>query len=169
MKINSETLIKQLGKPYCEIFDLGLIPYKTKPHGPIDEDEAALDMKREGMLLVFINNPDKTLKEVTLRLEDRAKTDWLYPNPMPFGLEPVMTQKWVREYLGMPMVYVDAKKVMNIYMGVKEIYSLPVPNQNIAAAFTYNEHFFVKKITFYPLERAKEIQAALEKKRMTGK
>lgn len=169
MKIDVETLIKHLGKPYQEIFEKGLIPYKTKPHGPIDEDEADLDMRREGMLLVFVNDSEKKLKEVTLRLEDEGKTDWLFPNPMPFGLKPVMTQQWVRENLGLQMVHVEAKIVMTIYMGVKEIYALPMPNQHIAAALTYDKDFFVKKITFYSLERAKEIQAALQKKRPGGK
>ena len=51
----------------------------------------------------------KNLKEEMLRFEDEAKTDWLFPNPMPFGLERVMTQQWVRAYLGFPMVYVEAK------------------------------------------------------------
>lgn len=169
MKIDVETLIKHLGKPYQEIFEKGLIPYKTKPHGPIDEDEVDLDMRREGMLLVFVNDSEKKLKEVTLRLEDEGKTDWLFPNPMPFGLKPVMTQQWVRENLGLPMVHVEAKIVMTIYMGVKEIYALPMPNQHIAAALTYDKDFFVKKITFYSLERAKEIQVALQKKRLGGK
>lgn len=169
MKIDVETLIKHLGKPYQEIFEKGLIPYKTKPHGPIDEDEADLDMRREGMLLVFVNDSEKKLKEVTLRLEDEGKTDWLFPNPMPFGLKPVMTQQWARENFGLPMVHVEAKIVMTIYMGVKEIYALPMPNQHIAAALTYDKDFFVKKITFYSLERAKEIQVALQKKRLGGK
>lgn len=169
MKIDVETLIKHLGKPYQEIFEKGLIPYKTKPHGPIDEDEADLDMRREGMLLVFVNDSEKKLKEVTLRLEDEGKTDWLFPNPMPFGLKPVMTQQWARENLGLTMVHVEAKIVMTIYMGVKEIYALPMPNQHIAAALTYDKDFFVKKITFYSLERAKEIQVALQKKRLGGK
>ncbi|WP_410316106.1 DUF6392 family protein [Klebsiella pneumoniae] len=104
-----------------------------------------------------------------LRFEDEAKTDWLFPNPMPFGLEPVMTQQWVRAYLGFPMIYVEAKIVMAAYRGVKEIYTLPVPHQNIAAAFTYNKELFAETVTFYPLERAKEIQIALEKKRLGGK
>ncbi|EIX9305900.1 hypothetical protein MLP26_001472 [Klebsiella pneumoniae] len=169
MKIDVETLIKHLGKPYQEIFEKGLIPYKTKPHGPIDEDEVDLDMRREGMLLVFVNDSEKKLKEVTLRLEDEGKTDWLFPNPMPFGLKPVMTQQWARENLGLSMVHVEAKIVMTIYMGVKEIYALPMPNQHIAAALTYDKDFFVKKITFYSLERAKEIQVALQKKRLGGK
>jgi len=169
VNINVEALVKKLGRPYQEIYDDSLIPYKTKPYGPVDEDEAGLDMKREGMLLVFINNLEKILKEVTLRLEDKAKTDWLFPNQMPFGLEPVMTQQWVREHFGAPMIYVDEKIAMNIYMGVKEIYTLPAPDQYIAAAFTFNKDLFVKRVTFYPIERAKEIQAALEKKRLSGK
>ncbi|MCV5002922.1 DUF6392 family protein, partial [Escherichia coli] len=137
------------------------IPYKTKPYGPIDEDEAELDMKREGILLVFTNNSEKNLTEITLRLEDKGKTDWVFPNPMPFGMEPVMTQLWVRERFGLPMIYADAEIIMTIYIGVKEVYALPAPHQYIAAVFTYNKDLFVETVTFYPLERAKEIQAVL--------
>ena len=72
MIIDVEKLVKQLGKPYHEIYSHGLIPYKTKPYGPIDEDEAELDMKREGILLVFTNNSEKNLTEITLRLEDKG-------------------------------------------------------------------------------------------------
>ncbi|MEQ0331465.1 DUF6392 family protein [Klebsiella sp. GB_Kp056] len=169
MNINVEALIEQLSKPYQDIVNKNLIPYKTKPYGSLSDKYANLDMKRDGMFLAFINNQDKNLKEVTLRLEDEAKTDWLFPNPMPFGLEPVMTQQWVRAYLGFPMIYVEAKIVMAAYRGVKEIYTLPVPHQNIAAAFTYNKELFAETVTFYPLERAKEIQIALEKKRLGGK
>ena len=169
MSLNVEKLIKNIGKSYLDIYKQGLIPYKTKPSGTVGDDIHRLDMKREGVFLSFVNNQDKNLKEVTLRLEDEAKTDWLFPNPMPFGLEPVMTQQWVRAYLGFPMIYVEAKIVMAAYRGVKEIYILPIPHQNIAAAFTYNKDFFVESVTFYPLERAKEIQVALEKKRLGGK
>ncbi|HIG2496994.1 TPA: DUF6392 family protein, partial [Klebsiella pneumoniae] len=42
-------------------------------------------------------------------------------------------------------------------------------DQNIVASFSYNKDFFVESVTFYPLERAKEIQVALEKKRLGGK
>ncbi|HBT0359658.1 TPA: hypothetical protein MA039_001147 [Klebsiella pneumoniae] len=105
MNIDVEKLVKQLGKSYQEILEKGLIPYKTKLYGPIDEDEAEFDMKREGILLVFTNNSEKNLTEITLRLEDKGKTDWVFPNPMPFGMEPVMTQLWVRERFGLPMIY----------------------------------------------------------------
>jgi len=88
---------------------------------------------------------------------------------MPFGLEAVMTQEWVRTRFGMPMIYVDAKVVMTIYRGVEEFYPLLVPDQNIVSSFSYNKELFVERVTFYPLERAKEIQVALEKKRLGGK
>lgn len=169
MSIDVEKLIKQLGKPYLEIFEQGLIPYKTKPYGAVDDDEAILNMKREGLFLVFTNKPDKNFKEISLKLEDEGKTDWLFPNAMPFNLEPVMTQQWVRARFGLPMIYVDAKVVMTIYCGVNEFYPLLVPNQNIVASFAYNKDLFVETVTFYPLERAKEIQAALERKRPGGK
>ncbi|MDI3360047.1 DUF6392 family protein [Lelliottia sp. V89_10] len=166
MNIDVETLVKQLGISYQEIFDNGIIPYKTKPYGAIDDDESVLDMKREGLYLVFTNDSEKKLKEITLKLEDEGKTDWLFPNPMPFGLEPVMTQSWVRERFGLPMIYVEAKTVMTIYVGITEFYTLFPPCQNIAAAFSYNKNNFVDAVTFYPIERAKEIQIALEKKRL---
>lgn len=158
MIIDVEKLVKQLGKPYHEIYSHGLIPYKTKPYGPIDEDEAELDMKREGILLVFTNNSEKNLTEITLRLEDKGKTDWVFPNPMPFGMEPVMTQLWVRERFGLPMIYADAEIIMTIYMRVKEVYALPTPHQYIAAAFTYNKDLFAETVTFYPLERPKRFR-----------
>ena len=60
---------------------------------------------------------------MTLRLEDENKMDWLFPNPLPFGLEPVMTQKWVRAKLGHPMIYTDAQIIMTLYVGVKEFYT----------------------------------------------
>ncbi|WP_373270684.1 DUF6392 family protein [Klebsiella quasipneumoniae] len=104
-----------------------------------------------------------------LRFEDEAKTDWLFPNPMPFGLERVMTQQWVRAYLGFPMVYVEAKIVMTAYRGGKEIYTLPMHHQNSFVGFTYNKDLFSETVTFYPPERAKEIHIALEKKRLCGK
>ncbi|MBJ9145291.1 hypothetical protein I5476_14665 [Citrobacter braakii] len=108
-------------------------------------------------------------KEISLRLEDEGKTDWLFPNPMPFGLEPVMTQQWVRARFELPMIYVDVKVVMTLYRGVKEFYPLLSPDQDIVASFSYNKELFVESVTFYPLVRAKEIQVALEKKRLGGK
>ncbi len=63
MIIDVEKLVKQLGKPYHEIYSHRLIPYKTKPYGAIDDDTARLNIKREGIYLAFINNSEKNLKK----------------------------------------------------------------------------------------------------------
>lgn len=169
MNIDVEGLVKNLGHPYQEIYNDGLIPYKTKPYGSVSDDIARLDMKREEVYLAFINNKEKILTEITLTLEDEGKTDWLFPNSMPFGLEAVMTQQWVRARFGSPMIYAEAKIIMTFHVGVREVYSLMPPHHNIAAAFTYNKDFYVESVTFYSIERAKEIQTALENKRLAGK
>ena len=166
MKMNVEEIIKKIGRPYQEIFEQGLIPYKKSPRSPIGEDEATLDLKREGVFLVFINDDKKILTDVELTLEDSAKTDWLFPSSMPFNLELVMTQQWVRERFGLPMIYNDAEKMMSVYLGVKEVYILPVPNQYVAAMFTYNKDLFVKSVCFYSLEKANKIKIDMENKRL---
>ncbi len=38
MNIDIETLVKQLGKPYQDIYEQGLIPYKTKPTITVGDD-----------------------------------------------------------------------------------------------------------------------------------
>ncbi len=96
MNIDVETLVKQLGKPYQDIYDQGLIPYKTKPTGTVSDDTGTisddisrLNMRREGIFLSFINNQEKNLEEVTLRLEDENKG------------KPVRCWRWPQEP-GMP-------------------------------------------------------------------
>lgn len=128
MSLNVEKFIENLGESYQEIYGQRLTLYRTKQTGSVSDDIARLDMKREGIFLSFVNNLEKNLEEVTLRLEDENKTDWLFPNLLPFGLEAVMTQKWVRDKFGHPMIYTDAQIIMTIYVGVKEFYILPVPH-----------------------------------------
>ncbi|HGK5021436.1 TPA: DUF6392 family protein, partial [Klebsiella pneumoniae] len=55
MSIDVETLVKQLGKDHQEIYDSGLIKYKTKPTATAGYDTATLDMKREGLFFSFEN------------------------------------------------------------------------------------------------------------------
>ncbi|OKK77954.1 hypothetical protein BA910_01785 [Klebsiella pneumoniae] len=52
--------MKQLGKPYQDIYDQGLIPYKTKPTGTVSDDIFRLDMRRERIFSSFINNQKKS-------------------------------------------------------------------------------------------------------------
>ncbi len=168
MTINVEDLIKQLGKDYQGIYDDGLIKYKTKPTATAGYDTATLDMKREGLFLSFDNNKKKTFKEITLTLEDDDKTDWVFPNSMPFNLELVMTQNWVRERFGLPMIYGEPKTIGSYSRGISEVYPLLPPNQNIAVLFLYNVDLYVVSVTFYTMEHAREIQAALERIRLSG-
>ncbi|HBY0097145.1 TPA: hypothetical protein MIN48_26445 [Klebsiella pneumoniae] len=168
MIIDVEKLVKQLGNPYHEIYSHGLIPYKTKPVGPLDVDTASLYMKREELYLSFENDKDKVFNEITLTLEDDEKMDWVFPNAMPFGLELVMTQKWVCERFGLPMIYGEPKTMGSYSRGISEVYPLLPPNQNIAVLFVYNSDLFVVSVTFYSIEHAKEIQAALGKIRLSG-
>ncbi|MXM95156.1 hypothetical protein GR638_26300 [Klebsiella pneumoniae] len=116
MNIDVETLVKQLGKDHQEIYDSGLIKYKTKPTATAGYDTATLDMKREGLFFSFENDKNKTFKEITLTLEDDDITDWVFPNSMPFNLEPVMTQNWMRERFGFPMIYGEPKEGANKFL-----------------------------------------------------
>ncbi|UMX66086.1 DUF6392 family protein [Klebsiella pneumoniae] len=110
------------------------------------------DCQRKRVVLI------KNLKEEMLRFgRCSLQTDWLFPNPMPFGLERVMIHQWVRAYLGFPMVYVEAKNCYRLIIGGEEIYTLPIPHQKCSVGFNYNNDLFSETVTFYPLKREKEI------------
>ncbi len=64
MTVNVEALINSLGKTYQEIFDEGLIHYKTKPSGSYGDEVICLDMVKEGVFLAFYRE-GKRLKEIT--------------------------------------------------------------------------------------------------------
>ncbi|WP_257980018.1 DUF6392 family protein, partial [Pectobacterium brasiliense] len=53
MTVNVETLFHRIGKTYQEIFDEGLIPYKTKPKGDSGDPVLDLDMVKESVYLAF--------------------------------------------------------------------------------------------------------------------
>ncbi|MDB6369067.1 DUF6392 family protein [Photorhabdus bodei] len=71
MAINIEALINSLGKSYQEIFNEGLIPYKSKLGGDSGDDYVSLDMQKEGIFLAF-NRTSKKLTPVTLTLIDEV-------------------------------------------------------------------------------------------------
>ncbi len=79
-----------------------------------------------------------------------------------------MIHQWVRAYLGFPMVYVEAKIVMTAYRGKRYIPYLCLI-KIVLSDLPITRIYFQKTVTFYPLERAKEIHIALEKKRLGGK
>ncbi|AWK40827.1 hypothetical protein GPY51_16210 [Photorhabdus laumondii subsp. laumondii] len=91
MTINVEALISSLGKSYQEIFDEGLIPYKSKPRGDSGDDYVSLDMQKEGIFLAF-NRTSKKLTHVTLTLIDEERPRYVYPNQLPFHRVNPMTR-----------------------------------------------------------------------------
>ncbi|MBS9433621.1 DUF6392 family protein [Photorhabdus hainanensis] len=91
MAINVEALINSLGKSYQEIFNEGLIPYKSKLGGDSDDDYVSLDMQKEGIFLAF-NRTSKKLTPVTLTLIDEERPRYVYPNQLPSPLINSMTR-----------------------------------------------------------------------------
>ena len=85
---------------------------------------------------------------MTLRLEDENKTAWLFPNPLPFSLEPVMTQRWMSERFGFPIGYGERKTIESYSRRISEVYPLLPPNQKMSVLFSYNSDYFVVSVFF---------------------
>ncbi|HIE8869588.1 DUF6392 family protein [Klebsiella variicola] len=83
-----------------------------------------------------------------MRLEDENKTVWLFPKPLPFSLESVMTQRWMRERFGFRMGYGERKTIGNYNRGISEVYPLLPPNQKMSVLFAYNSDCFVVSVIF---------------------
>ncbi|MCS5961424.1 DUF6392 family protein [Klebsiella pneumoniae subsp. pneumoniae] len=52
--------MKQLGKDYQEIYDSGLIKYKTKPTATVGYEYSYIRYETEGLFLSFENDKNKT-------------------------------------------------------------------------------------------------------------
>ncbi|WP_391527936.1 DUF6392 family protein [Photorhabdus akhurstii] len=123
MTINVEALINSLGKTYQEIFDKGLISYKTKPTGYPGDPDITLSMAKEGMHLAF-KRDGKILFAVELFLLDQKKPSYQFPNELPSPLEPLMTRKWVHEQFGEPEKALPPRKFLKKDVGWTELYTL---------------------------------------------
>ena len=85
---------------------------------------------------------------MTLRLEDENKTAWLFPNPLPFSLEPVMTQRWMRERFGFLIGYGERKMIGSNSRHISEVYPLLPPHQKMSVLFAYTSDYFVVSVFF---------------------
>ncbi|MCC8456493.1 DUF6392 family protein [Photorhabdus aegyptia] len=121
MAINVEALINSLGKSYQEIFNEGLIPYKSKPGGDSGDDYVSLDMQKEGIFLAF-NRTSKKLTHVTLTLIDEERPRYVYPNQLPSPLINSMTREWVKKHFGQAIKSFPPCKVFNCQYGWKDLY-----------------------------------------------
>jgi hypothetical protein len=73
-----------------------------------------------------------------------------------------MTQRGYETDLVLPITYVDACVYDYLCRGGGNIYFTDSESK-YCSGISYNKDFFVNRITFIPVEQAKEIQSALEK------
>ncbi|MEI9535610.1 DUF6392 family protein [Moellerella wisconsensis] len=157
MSVNIEALVLRLGDTYEEIYNDGLIPYKTKPQGNSGDDVVTLDMKKESVFLSF-DNPSKKLREITITLiPDDMRNGWTFPNDIPFGLKQIMTEQWVHEHYGLPIRTGKEKIIADIPFGKTETFIINESSldKKIAMSLRYGygvKKANVKKITFRLLE-----------------
>ncbi|MGV7962867.1 DUF6392 family protein [Photorhabdus tasmaniensis] len=123
MTVNIDALINSLGKSYQEIFDEGLIPYKTKPKGDPGCYYISLNMIKEGVYLAF-RRDSKALFNVTITLIDRNKPSYQFPNQLPLSLVPMMSRQWIHENFGEPEKFHPPEIIMKQQFGWTELYTL---------------------------------------------
>ncbi|MBS9438234.1 pyocin immunity protein [Photorhabdus noenieputensis] len=148
MTINVEALINRLGKTYQEIFNEGLIPYKTKPSGFSGCEVVSLDMVREGAFLSFYRK-DRKLKEITLTLINN-KPAYLFPSELPSPLIPKMSRKWIHEQFGEPEKSHPPEMVMKRQFGWTELYTLLDFRIPTSMQISYDLTEQVESLTFLP-------------------
>lgn len=123
MTVNVEALINSLGRSYQEIFDEGLIPYKTKPTGYPGDPDITLDMIKEGMYLAF-KREGKILFAIELIFLDQKKTSYQFPNELPSPLKTLMSRQWLHEQLGEPEKVLPPRTILKKDVGWTELYTL---------------------------------------------
>ncbi|TDB59031.1 DUF6392 family protein [Photorhabdus khanii] len=153
MAISVNALINSLGRTYQEIFDQGLIPYKSKPRGDSGDDYVSLDMQKEGVFLAF-DRASKKLTHVTLTLIDEERPRYVYPNQLPPPLINSMTREWIKEHLGPAIKSFPPCKVFNRQYGWKDLYLYNVPEseESIYIQLSYDLFEQVETITFLRAE-----------------
>lgn len=147
MTVNVEALIGSLGKTYQEVFDAGLIPYKTKPTGYPGDPDLSIDMAREGLYLSF-NRSDGVFTEMTLTLLDDKKPTYRFPNKLPSPLVFDMTRQWVHAIYGEPEKKHPPQVVMKRELGWTELYKLPDARIPTSMQISYDMQERAESVTF---------------------
>ncbi|ENG4186632.1 hypothetical protein ABT230_003443 [Providencia rettgeri] len=143
MSVNIEALVQRLGDTYDELYNYGLIPYKTKPQGNSGDDDLSLRMTKEYVFLSF-DNPSKKLSQITMTLiPDNVRNQWIFPNKIPFGLQQTMTDRWLYEHIGNPIRQAPENVILGIPIGKTEVFKLNV--------MTYLGMDIVMIVSFHPV------------------
>ncbi|MFP9528442.1 DUF6392 family protein [Pectobacterium brasiliense] len=148
MSVNVEALINSLGKTYQEIFDSGLLPYKTKPTGFSGSSSISLDMAKEGIYLSF-NRNDRVLNEITLIMSNK-KIGYYFPNKLPNPLKNTMSRSWVQERFGEPFKSLPPRKRLKKDIGYTDLYYLKNYSIPVSMQIDYDTNEKVEAITYLP-------------------
>lgn len=152
MTVNIDALIWSLGKTYQEIFDEGLIPYKTKPTGFSGDPDISLDMANEGVYLSF-SRSDRVLNEITLNIQSDTKKNWIFPNDLPSPLKTIMERDWVISQFGKPNKTVMPHVIGKRLFGMKDQFILNQYNEPLSMRVSYDKQSIVKSITYIPMAK----------------
>ncbi|APS29875.1 pyocin immunity protein [Pectobacterium brasiliense] len=154
MTVNVEALFNRIGKTYQEIFDEGLIPYKTKPKGDSGDPALDLDMVKESVYLAF-HRSSRKLFCVTLTLFDEYRPTQQFSNELPLPFKKEMSIDWMYEKFGIPEKTIPSKVIGGLHFGMKEKYKLDGFHIPLAMQIAYTEENIVESITVMPTEEMK--------------
>ena len=147
MTVNVEKLINHLGKTYQEIFDAGLIPYKTKPTGYPGDPDLTLSMMNEGIYLAF-NREGVTLYSIELFLQNPNKANYRFPNELPSPLEHEMMRSWVHAQFGSPDKLLPPRKRLRNDVGYTDLFTVMDFHIPISMQVDYDLQEQVKEVAF---------------------
>ena len=147
MTVNVEKLVNHLGKTYQEIFDTGLIPYKTKPTGYPGDPDLTLSMMNEGIYLAF-KREGVILYSIELFLQNSNKANYRFPNELPSPLEHEMMRSWIHAQFGSPDKFLPPRKRLRNDVGYTDLFTVMDFHIPISMQVDYDLKEQVKEVAF---------------------
>lgn len=149
MTVNIETLIRSIGKSYQEIFDDGLIPYKSQPTGYPGDPDMSLDMAKEGVHLTFKRDGRK-LWSVILSIQNHDSKNWVFPNDLPSPLQKTMSRQWMHKVFGTPDRSSPPEVIMKRAFGWTDLFTLEDFHIPMSLQVNYDVMDMVTSVVFLP-------------------
>lgn len=149
MTVNIEALMRSLGKSYKDIYDAGLLPYKTPPSASSGDPDLSLDMAKEGVYLSF-KRDGRIFQEMTLRIQYDKIKNWIFPNELPTPLQKSMSRQWVHENFGEPENSIPPRVIMKQEIGRIERFTVEDFHIPITMQIRYDMADMVVAVTFLP-------------------
>ncbi|MEZ2576969.1 DUF6392 family protein [Buttiauxella ferragutiae] len=149
MTVNIEALMRSLGKSYKDIYDAGLLPYKTPPSASSGDPDLSLDMAKEGVYLSF-KRDGRIFQEMTLRIQYDKVKNWIFPNELPTPLKKKMSRQWVHENFGEPENSIPPRVILKQEIGRIERFTVEDFHIPITMQIRYDMADMVVAVTFLP-------------------